>query len=181
MDRHQLAVLTVAGSDSGGNAGIQADIRAFHVFGLHACTVVTALTAQNPYGVRAVMTPEPAFVARQLDAVLEEYAIAAAKTGMLANAGGPVMNLYLLSAKSAVLGFLGTTAWLFFAINLFKLPFSIGLGLLTPFAFKVAVLCLPALFVGTFLGLRIARRMSFERFKQMVLVFTALASVNLLR
>ena len=87
MDRHQLAVLTVAGSDSGGNAGIQADIRAFHVFGLHACTVVTALTAQNPYGVRAVMTPEPAFVARQLDAVLEEYAIAAAKTGMLANAG----------------------------------------------------------------------------------------------
>ena len=80
MDRHQLAVLTVAGSDSGGNAGIQADIRAFHVFGLHACTVVTALTAQNPYGVRAVMTPEPAFVARQLDAVLEEYAIAAAKT-----------------------------------------------------------------------------------------------------
>ena len=87
MDRHQLAVLTVAGSDSGGNAGIQADIRAFHVFGLHVCTVVTALTAQNPYGVRAVMTPEPAFVARQLDAVLEEYAIAAAKTGMLANAG----------------------------------------------------------------------------------------------
>ena len=102
-------------------------------------------------------------------------------TSMLANAGGPVMNLYLLSAKSAVLGFLGTTAWLFFAINLFKLPLSIGLGLLTPFAFKVAVLCLPALFVGTFIGLRIARRMSLERFKQMVLVFTALASVNLLR
>jgi len=87
MDRHQIAALTVAGSDSGGNVGIQADIRAFHVFGLHACTVVTALTAQNPLGVRAVMVPEPAFVAQQLDAVLEEYAIAAAKTGMLANAG----------------------------------------------------------------------------------------------
>ena len=87
MDQHQPAALTFAGSDSGGNAGIQADIRAFHVFGLHACTVVTALTAQNPYGVRAVMVPEPAFVAQQLDAVLEEYAIAAAKTGMLANAG----------------------------------------------------------------------------------------------
>ena len=50
MDRHQLAVLTVAGSDSGGNAGIQADIRAFHVFGLHACTVVTALN--DDQGVR---------------------------------------------------------------------------------------------------------------------------------
>lgn len=102
-------------------------------------------------------------------------------TSMLANAGGPVMNLYLLSAKSAVLGFLGTTAWLFFAINLFKLPFSIGLGLLTPFAFKVAALCLPALVIGAAAGLRIARRLTFERFKQMVLVFTALASLNLLR
>ncbi|MGI5869909.1 MAG: bifunctional hydroxymethylpyrimidine kinase/phosphomethylpyrimidine kinase [Kiritimatiellia bacterium] len=87
MDRHQLAALTIAGSDSGGNAGIQADIRAFHVFGLHACTVISALTAQNPYGVRAVMAPDPAFVGQQLDAVLEEYDIAAAKTGMLANAG----------------------------------------------------------------------------------------------
>ena len=87
MDTRQIAALTVAGSDSGGNAGIQADIRAFHVFGLHACTAITALTAQNPFGVRAVMTPDPAFVVQQLDAVLEEYDIAAAKTGMLASAG----------------------------------------------------------------------------------------------
>lgn len=82
----QIAALTIAGSDSGGNAGIQADTRAFHVFGLHACTVITALTAQNPYGVRAVFTPDGAFVAQQLDAVLEEYDIAALKTGMLATA-----------------------------------------------------------------------------------------------
>ncbi len=82
----QVSALTIAGSDSGGNAGIQADIRAFHTFGLHACTVVTALTAQNPYGVRAVMIPEAAFIGDQMDAVLEEYDILALKTGMLATA-----------------------------------------------------------------------------------------------
>lgn len=84
--KKQTAALTIAGSDSGGNAGIQADIRAFHVFGLHACTVVAALTAQNPYGVRAVMVPDVGFIADQLDAVFEEYDIAALKTGMLATA-----------------------------------------------------------------------------------------------
>ncbi len=80
----QVAALTIAGSDSGGNAGIQADLRAFHVFGVHGCTVLAALTAQNPDGVRAILTADAAFVAAQLDAVLEVYAVAALKTGMLA-------------------------------------------------------------------------------------------------
>ena len=79
-DGRQIAALTVAGSDSGGNAGIQADVRAFHTFGLHACTVLAALTAQNPSGVSAVHVPDADFVA----AVLPAYAIGAAKTGMLA-------------------------------------------------------------------------------------------------
>ena len=76
--------LTIAGSDSGGNAGIQADLRAFHAYGLHGCTVLTALTAQNPRGVRAVHVAPPAFVAAQLDAVFEMYGVRALKTGMLA-------------------------------------------------------------------------------------------------
>ena len=76
-------VLTVAGSDSGGNAGVQADLRAFHAFGLHGCTVFTALTAQNPFGVSAVHDVPPDFIAAQLDAVLGVYAIKAMKTGML--------------------------------------------------------------------------------------------------
>lgn len=83
-DGRQLAALTVAGSDSGGNAGVQADLRAFHTFGLHGCTVFAALTAQNPAGVAAVHVPDPAFVAAQLDAVLPVYGLGAAKTGMLA-------------------------------------------------------------------------------------------------
>ena len=85
--RVQPCCLTVAGSDSGGNAGVQADLRAFHAFGLHGCTVITALTAQNPRGVRAVHVPPPAFVAEQLDAVFETYGVKALKTGMLATAG----------------------------------------------------------------------------------------------
>ena len=78
--------LTVAGSDSGGNAGVQADLRAFHAYGLHGCTVFAALTAQNPHGVSAVHAVPPDFVAAQLDAVLGVYSIASMKTGMLADA-----------------------------------------------------------------------------------------------
>ena len=77
--------LTIAGSDSGGNAGVQADLRAFHAYGLHGCTVFAALTAQNPQGVSAIHPVPADFVAAQLDAVLGVYSIAALKTGMLAD------------------------------------------------------------------------------------------------
>ena len=77
--------LTIAGSDSGGNAGVQADLRAFHAYGLHGCTVFAALTAQNPHGVSAIHPVPPDFIAAQLDAVLGVYSIAALKTGMLAD------------------------------------------------------------------------------------------------
>ena len=77
--------LTIAGSDSGGNAGVQADLRAFHAYGLHGCTVFAALTAQNPSGVSAIHPVPADFVAAQLDAVLGTYAIRALKTGMLSD------------------------------------------------------------------------------------------------
>ena len=76
--------LTIAGSDSGGNAGVQADLRAFHAYGLHGCTVFAALTAQNPFGVSAIHAIPADFVGAQLDAVLGIYDIRALKTGMLA-------------------------------------------------------------------------------------------------
>lgn len=126
---------------------------------------------------------QPALLAdRRLPAMLTNAAgTAAGFTSMLANAGGPVMNLYLLSVKSEVLGFLGTTAWTFFAINLFKLPFSIGLGLLTVDVFRIALWCLPALVLGAMSGLWLAKRMDFETFKRVILVCTALAALNLMR
>ena len=82
----RVAALTIAGSDSGGNAGIQADLRAFHVFGVHGCTAITALTAQNPFGVDDVLVASGAFVGQQLDTVLGVYGVSALKTGMLASA-----------------------------------------------------------------------------------------------
>ena len=81
----QAVALTIAGSDSGGNAGIQADLRAFHMFGVHGCTVLAALTAQNPFGVRAILTSDAEFVGLQIDAILEAYSVGALKTGMLSS------------------------------------------------------------------------------------------------
>lgn len=79
-------VLVVAGSDSGGGAGIQADIKAITMLGGFAMTAVTALTAQNTLGVQDVMTVDPAFVAAQMKSVLSDIGADAIKTGMLGSA-----------------------------------------------------------------------------------------------
>ena len=75
--------LTIAGSDSGGGAGIQADLKTFVALGVHAATAITCITAQNPKRLLAVQPCKPAVVRRQLEAVFEELPPAAAKTGML--------------------------------------------------------------------------------------------------
>ena len=78
--------LSIAGSDSGAGAGIQADLKTFSALGVYGVTVLTAITAQNTQGVRAVQDVDPAVVAAQLDAVAEDFSIAALKTGMLSSA-----------------------------------------------------------------------------------------------
>jgi hydroxymethylpyrimidine/phosphomethylpyrimidine kinase len=78
--------LTIAGSDSSGGAGIQADLKTFTAFGVYGASVVTALTAQNTRGVQAVHAVPPSFVAAQLDSVLSDLDVGAIKTGMLADA-----------------------------------------------------------------------------------------------
>ena len=77
-------VLTIAGSDSGGGAGIQADLKTITVLGGFGMSVITALTAQNSLGVQGIHDVPPAFVAAQFDAVATDIGIDAAKTGMLA-------------------------------------------------------------------------------------------------
>lgn len=79
-------VLTIAGSDSGGGAGIQADLKAFSALGAYGLSVVTALTAQNTRGVTAIHTPDASFITAQLDAVFDDIHIHSVKIGMLANA-----------------------------------------------------------------------------------------------
>jgi hydroxymethylpyrimidine/phosphomethylpyrimidine kinase len=78
--------LTIAGSDSGGGAGIQADLKTFHQFGVFGTSVIVALTAQNTRGVVAVETVSEAMVTGQLAALAEDLPPAALKTGMLAEA-----------------------------------------------------------------------------------------------
>jgi hydroxymethylpyrimidine/phosphomethylpyrimidine kinase len=78
--------LTIAGSDSGGGAGIQADLKTFQALGVYGTSVITAVTAQNTLGVRAVHEVPPEVVAAQIDAVADDLGVDGAKTGMLASA-----------------------------------------------------------------------------------------------
>lgn len=79
-------VLTIAGSDSGGGAGIQADLKTFQELGVFGTSVVTAVTAQNTRGVHGVEAVSPELVTRQLDAIGTDFSIEACKTGMLFDA-----------------------------------------------------------------------------------------------
>jgi hydroxymethylpyrimidine/phosphomethylpyrimidine kinase len=78
--------VTIAGSDSGGGAGIQADLKTFSALGVYGASVITAVTAQNTNGVNAIHEVPPAFIAAQMDAVFSDLAVAAVKIGMLGNA-----------------------------------------------------------------------------------------------
>ncbi|MGH8521536.1 MAG: bifunctional hydroxymethylpyrimidine kinase/phosphomethylpyrimidine kinase, partial [Gammaproteobacteria bacterium] len=82
----QGRVLVIAGSDSSGGAGIQADIRTIAALGGRAATAITALTAQNTKRVHAIVGIDPAFVARQAEAVIEDTGADCIKTGMLYSA-----------------------------------------------------------------------------------------------
>ena len=79
-------VLTIAGSDSGGGAGIQADLKTFSALGVFGMTAITAVTVQNTQGVSDVVALPPRIVAEQIRAVVSDIGVDAAKTGMLASA-----------------------------------------------------------------------------------------------
>jgi hydroxymethylpyrimidine/phosphomethylpyrimidine kinase len=85
-DDRTISVLSIAGSDSGGGAGIQADLKTFAAHGVHGLSAIAALTAQNTRGVTAVHEPPVEFLRAQIDACFDDFRIGAVKLGMLATA-----------------------------------------------------------------------------------------------
>lgn len=113
-------------------------------------------------------------------AVGAAYGGLAGFTTMVANAGGPPMNLYLLAAGYDKWRFLGTSAWFFFAVNMTKLPVSIGLGIIRPELVALAAVLVPLVLIGTWIGRIVIKRIDQQLFERLVNVFVALTAIYLL-
>ena len=101
-------------------------------------------------------------------------------TTMVANAGGPVMSLYLLAMRLPKLAFMGTAAAFFLLINWIKVPFVAQLGLITPESFKLDLYLFPAVAVGALLGRPVIERINQRHFENGVLLLTGIAVLKLL-
>lgn len=97
-------------------------------------------------------------------------------TTMVANAGGSAMSLYLLFSRYSMLAFLGTSAWFFLLVNLAKVPFSIGLGLITPSTLLLDAALVPAVLLGTWIGRRTINHLNQKTFNNLVLITTAISA-----
>ncbi|MBX0328937.1 sulfite exporter TauE/SafE family protein [Oscillochloris sp. ZM17-4] len=101
-------------------------------------------------------------------------------TTMIANAGGPPMAIYLLAARLPKITFIGTTAWFFLAINLFKVPFSYSLGMITAGSLWLSLRLAPFAILGALLGRRLVSGMNQRVFEGIVLALTLVAGLRLL-
>ena len=101
-------------------------------------------------------------------------------TTMLANAAGPVMSAYFLALKLSKTTFIGTCAWFFFVINIFKAPFMLHEGMITAQSLKANLLLLPALLLGVFAGVLVVKRINQNIFEWAVIILAAAGCVKLL-
>lgn len=108
------------------------------------------------------------------------YGLLGGFTTMVANAAGPVMSLYFYAMRMPVLTFLGTSAWYFAIVNLFKVPFSAGLGLITRDTLVMDAMLIPVVLIGAFAGSKVARRIPQKVFENLILVLTVAAALGLL-
>ncbi|MER6910095.1 sulfite exporter TauE/SafE family protein [Streptomyces sp. NPDC000594] len=108
------------------------------------------------------------------------YGLLGGFTTMVANAGGPVLSLYLLSARFRALGFLATSAWFFLVVNAAKVPFSVGLGLIDRQSLLLDAALVGFVLPGAALGRRCAGRIDQRLFERLVLAATALGALHLL-
>lgn len=108
------------------------------------------------------------------------YGLLGGFTTMVANAAGPVMSLYFYAMRMPVLTFLGTSAWYFAIVNLFKVPFSAGLGLITRDTLVMDAMLIPVVLIGAYAGAKVARRIPQKVFENLILVLTVAAALGLL-
>lgn len=101
-------------------------------------------------------------------------------TTMVANAAGPVMSMYFLVSRLQVMTFLGTAAWLFMVVNLMKLPFSIGIGIVTLDTLPLVAVLIPMVVIGGFVGRALAGRIRQQAFERYVIVLTIIGATYLL-
>jgi uncharacterized membrane protein YfcA len=111
--------------------------------------------------------------------VAYSYGALAGFTTMVANAGGPAFNLYLLAAKFEKWRFIATTAWFFFAVNAMKVPISVGIGIISLPTLQLAAVLAPAVLVGTWVGRVVIEHVNQKLFDQLVTVITALSALYL--
>lgn len=115
--------------------------------------------------------------ARWLAAVI---GLLAGFTTMLANAAGPIFFIYLLAMRLPKHVFIGTSAWYFFLLNLFKVPLSASLGLITAESLRFNLLLVPAIAIGAWIGIRFARAVPERLFEWLVQALAAVAAIRLL-
>jgi uncharacterized protein len=106
--------------------------------------------------------------------------ISAGITTMVANAGGPIMILYLLAMRLPKMLFMGTAAWYFFVLNLFKVPFNIQLGLINAYSLQISLILAPFAIVGAVTGRMLIHHINQKLFEMLALVLTLLAGLRLL-
>lgn len=113
-------------------------------------------------------------------AMARSYGVLGGFTTMVANAGGPVMSLYLISAGFRKLGFLGTSAWFFLIVNVTKVPFSVGLGLIGTKSLLLDAALIVFVVPGAFIGRACVHRINQRLFERLVIGATVLGGVQLL-
>ena len=131
------------------------------------------------YAIRSRM-PESATTVPRSPIFAWAVGLVAGVTTMLANAGGPIMTLYLLTMGLAKLEFTGTVSWFFFVINVFKVPFSLSLGLIDHRTLGLNLVLAPAILVGLVIGRWLIKRVPQRLFDGFLLAFVAIAALRLI-
>jgi len=143
------------------------------VIGVILLAVIAITLVRRRMG-RSVATDGPHRVAAA------SYGALGGFTTMVANAGGPVMSMYFLASRFEVKEFLGTAAWFFFLVNITKVPFSVGLGLITVPGLLLDLVLVPLVVGGALFGLWFAKRLDQRVFERLVIVFTVVGAGYLL-